>query len=419
MIRLKPKRNVENVKSLFESNLKYFVLNGILFTLVTNLYKPFAQKFLDRINGTEFHFSLYNSLPGLIAVFAVIPGVLMMSRAANKKLIISFFTFLSRVFILSFALVPLAPIKYQPAIFVLISSLMNFPESVFNTAMQSFSGDVFKGKNRTLAITSKNKYSQFISFISLLLLGQIIKLIGTTTGKAMLIYQVFFTAAFVVGIFEIAAFYKIKEEERVQSEKIEFIKVLKEILKNKVYTKFLLCSLIFHFAWQFGWPLFSIYQIKYLHADETWITILGVTSGIVMFFSFNSWNRIINRNGNPFAIALATLGMAVTPILYILSSNLYVLTLSGLIMGYFTSGIVTVILNSLLEAAPEKNRIIYVAVHSTLTNFTLFIAPLAGGLILDYSNIYIALAVCAVLRLIGSAAFFIRGRKSVSVTLDL
>jgi hypothetical protein len=58
-----------------------------------------------------------------------------------------------------------------------------------------------------------------------------------------------------------------------------------------------------------------------------------------------------------------------------------------------------------------------VAVHATLTNVTLAVAPLLGDVVLRYSNIYIALYIVAVARFIGSSAFFIRDRytrKSLS-----
>jgi MFS family permease len=159
-----------------------------------------------------------------------------------------------------------------------------------------------------------------------------------------------------------------------------------------------------------GWPLFGIYQIEYLLADETWLTILSVTSSIVMFFSFGYWSKIIERKGNNYAAAFATMGMAATPVLYVLSRNLWVLTGSGLIMGFFTAGTTTVLLSYLLEVSPEKNRIMYVAVHATLTNVTLFIAPLIGDIVLKASNIYIALLITALMRFVGSMTFMNRTR---------
>jgi Na+/melibiose symporter-like transporter len=225
-----------------------------------------------------------------------------------------------------------------------------------------------------------------------------------------MVYQVFFIFAFIIGLFEIFTFKQMKETTINEHVGINFKESIKEVFSNKAFLGFLACSLTFHFGWQMGWSLFSIYQIDNLKADEMWITILGVTSNIVMFFSFNFWSRLIQKKGNNYAATFATFGMAATPILYVLSRNLYVLTVSGLIMGFFTAGTVTVVLNFLLEVSPQKNRIMYVAVHATLTNVTLFIGPLISDMVLKANGIYIALLVTAFFRFLGSGAFLLRNR---------
>lgn len=395
---------------LLANNIRYYILNGVLYTIVTNLYKPFAQKFIFRLEGSEFHISLFNALPGMVAAFAIIPGIVFMSSCANKKRIMGAFFFLSRLFILSFALVPFIPEHYRPIFFVLLAGLMNFPESVSTTALQNFAAEAFVEKHRAFAIASKNKYSALVSFISLLVLGQIMERLGTTNSKALVIYQLFFVAAFLLGIYEIAALMKIRENKSEEVNRIDIKSSLREIFRNKRFCAFLSCSLLFHFGWQMGWSLFSIYQIKYLGATEAWITVLNVSSGIAMFMSYGHWERLITKRGNCYAIALATTGMAATPVMYAWSPNLYILTVAGIIMGFFTSGTTTTVLSSLLNAAPDKNRLIYVAVHATLTNVTLAVAPLLGDAVLRHTNIYIALYSVALVRFIGSSAFFIRDR---------
>lgn len=391
-------------------NMYYYIVNGILYTLVTNLYKPFAQKFIYRLGGGETHVSLFNSLPGLVALFAIIPGVLYMYKASSKKRMLSNTFFLSRFITLLYAFVPFVPAEFQPITFVIITAMMSFPESVSTTALQSFTAEVFDEGSRARAITSKNKYTTFASLISLMILAQVLNVFGTTNEKAIMVYQIFFVLAFAVGLVEIFTFNKMKETTVSETVSINFKESIKEVFSNKAYLGFLVCSLTFHFGWQMGWGLFSIYQIDNLKADETWITILGVTSNIVMFFSFNFWSKLIEKKGNSHAATFATFGMAATPILYVLSRNLYVLTVSGLIMGFFTAGTVTVILNFLLEVSPQKNRIMYVAVHATLTNVTLFIGPLISDMVLKATDIYIALMVTAFFRFLGSAAFLLRNR---------
>lgn len=400
--------------SIQDYNIIYYALNGVLFTIVVNLYKPFASKFIFRIGGTESHVALSTSLPGLIAVFVTIPALIWMNNTSDKKKTMVRFFLGSRLFILSFAFIPFLQSSWQPMAFVILSSLMNFPESVSSTALQSFSGDIFVEEMRPTAISARNKFSTLAQIISVLIVGRILKGFGDSENGIIMVYQIFFVLAFIISIFEIITFNKIKETSCSPKLNINLKLAFLEIFSNKKYIAFLICSLLFHFGWQMGWPLFTIYQIKYLGADEWWLTILTVTSSLVMLFSFGYWKKLIHRRGNSFVMSTATLGMAATPILFALSPNLYIITITGLITGFFTAGTITGLLTSLLEVTPENNRILYIGVHVTLTNITLFLAPTLGDFILSHNNIYLALCASAFFRLIGSISFFISDKKNTT-----
>jgi len=399
--------------SVQDYNIIYYALNGILFTIVVNLYKPYATKFIFRLGGTESHVSLFTSLPGLIAVFVTIPGLLLMSNTSDKKKSMVRFFLGSRLFILSFAFIPFLPKSMQPMAFVILSSLMNFPESVSSTALQSFSGDIFLEEIRPTAIAARNKFSTLAQIISVLIIGRILKSFGNSEDGIIMVYQIFFALAFIISLFEIFTFKKIKETSCSPKLNINLKETFSEIFANKQFNIFLVCSLLFHFGWQMGWPLFSIYQIKYLGADEWWLTILTITSSIIMFFSYGYWKKLIHKKGNSFVMSTATLGMAATPILFALSPNLYIITITGLITGFFTAGTITALLTSLLEVTPMKNRILYIGVHVTLTNITLFLAPTLGDFILNHTNIYLALCASSFFRFIGSMSFFVRNKKTL------
>ena len=403
--------NKKQVLSTQEHNIIYYVLNGILFNIVLNLYKPFSAKFIFRLGGNESHVALSTSLPGLIAVFITIPGLIMMSNTNDKKKSMVRFFLGSRLFILSFALIPFLPSSMQPMAFVILSSLMNFPESVSTTALQSFSGDIFLNEVRPTAISARNKFSTLSQILSMYVVGLILKWFGDSGDQIIVVYQLFFVLAFIIGLFEVYTFNKIKETSCSPKININLKEAFIEIFSNKPFNIFLVCSLLFHFGWQMGWPLFTIYQIKYLGADEWWLTILTITSSLVMFFSFGYWKKLIHKRGNSFVMSTATLVMAATPILFALSPNLYIITITGLITGFFTAGTITALLTLLLEVTPDKNRILYIGVHVTLTSITLFLAPTLGDFILSHTSIYFALCASAFFRLIGSISFFIRNKK--------
>lgn len=406
-------------KSINESNFYYYIVNGILFTIMVSLSRTYAVKFLYRIGGTNFHFSLFNALPGFIGIFATLPCMLWLIKSNNKKRLMGNFFWGSRLFCIIFALVPFVPASIQPMLFVASYSLMNFPETASATALQSFSGDIFKPKDRSNAISLRNKYSTLAQVIICLFIGLILKS-PNSNSTTIHIYQIFFALSFLVSIFELKSFYKLKEIDyssktpKLEVKKdldINIFRIFKNAFKNKKFMFFMVCSLLFHFGWQMGWPLFNIYQMKNLKADEWWLTIFNLTSSLAMVFSYNYWNKLIKTKGNAFAMAFATFGMAVTPLLYIISFNAYIMTVTGLISGFFTAGTSTVILSSLLEVSPEDEREIFVGIHATLTNITLAISPLLGNLVLVRYNIFIALAVAAFFRFIGSFALFYRSKK--------
>ena len=397
---------------IIKNNLKFYIFNGIFYTVVSNMYKAYGQKFIFRLGGGELYISLFNSLPGLVAVLALLPGVYFISKAKHKTRLISILFLIGRLFVVSFAMVPFLPAHMQPMAFVILMALMFFPESIATNALQSLSADFFPVNDRAHAIANRNKWSTFFSTLSLLILGQTMRVFGATNENAIKVYQIFFLCAFILWIFEIISYTKLKEVEVAQPLAAEgLIQSMKDVFKNKPFVIFLSCSLLFHFGWQMGWPLFGIYQIKYLGADEMWLTILAVTSQLAMVASFTFWQRQISKRGLKTIVAISTFGMALTPIIFMLSPNLYILNVVGIVTGFFTSGCITSILCSTIDASPDKDRMVYMNVHATLTNITLFISPLVGNLFLGLLGIKTALLLTSLFRFIGSFAFFIRRKQ--------
>lgn len=146
-------------------------------------------------------------------------------------------------------------------------------------------------------------------------------------------------------------------------------------------------------------------------ADEMWLAIISVSSSVTMFFAYGYWNKVIHKKGNAYVLAINTLGMAVTPLMYILSFNLYILTVTAFLSGIFIAGTTTVLLSGLLEVTPEADRVTYLAIYSTLTNLSLAIAPLIGHWFLEINGIAFALVMTAIFRIFGSLAFFYRNKK--------
>ncbi len=400
----------------WDRNLKIYIWNGILYSIMLNLYSPFAVKFLERLGGNELHISLFNALPGLVAVFATLPGMLLVLRFPQKKKVTALFFLLSRVFLLFLAFVPWMPRNWQPFVFVLLFSLRNFPDSVSQSALQSFSGDLFSPEARSTAIALRNRFSIPATLVVTFAAGKILSDLASSASSILHTYQVFFLLAFLIGVAEIIVFLLFKEPPASGvSSSPQILGSIRTVLKDRNFRSFAQTSLIFYFTWQMGWPLFNIYQIITLGADEWWLSLIAIFSSIGMFTGYKFWNEMIRRKGNRFVMWATTLGMALNPLIMLLSNKLYVFTALNLILGFFTAGTVTVLLSYLLEVTPDENRVVYIGVYNTLVNISLAVSPFAAHLVLRQSNIYIAIIIVAALRFTSSMIFFFSNRKAGTV----
>lgn len=404
-------RHLGKQQTPMDSTLKRFVLYGIVFEIMNNFHRPFAIKFLERIGGDDLAMSLFNALPGLITLFAVIPGAIYIRKKSSLKNVTLGLIAFGRIFLLLMACIPFLLPDQQVWAFLILYALMCFPDAIYQTSYQAVVGNLFGESERAHAIGLRNKLTVPVVTVMTLLIGKVITGLPRNDAERIVIYQVFYILAFLFGVMELFIFKKFKMKAEAQLEQIHFFDSLKSIIHNKPFLFFTACSLLFHFGWQMGWPLFNIYTIKNLGADEMWLAIISVASSVTMFFAYGYWSKVITHRGNAYVLAVNTLGMAVTPLLYIVSKNLYVLTFMSFASGIFIAGTVTVLFSGLLEVTPEADRVTYLAVYSTLTNLSLAIAPLVGLFFLNVKGIVFALVMTAIIRTLGSCAFFYRNYR--------
>jgi len=393
----------------YKINYKLFVAYGIMYELMMRLYQPFQAKFLQRLGGTDVHIALMSSMPGFVMAFIVLPGAIYLNRLEDKHKATGRLIFISRFFLLLFAAIPFLPINIQPILFVAFVVMMSVPNSIYLTSYQSFIGDLFEPEARADAIGRRNMFTVPATVVLTFFTGLALNHLPGTEAERIQLYQMFYVVAFVFGMVELNIFKKFRISETHMTKK--FIKFnFKEFMSNKKFTRFLKSSLLFHFGWQMAWPLFTIYTISVLNAHEAWLGYLSIGQSLAMFFGYMFWSKKINKYGNHVITAVCTMGMALTPVFYILSPNLSVLLISASVSGFFTAGTISVLLSDLLEVIPQEKSVLYIGLYTLFTNISLAVSPLVGSFIKETYGIYVALGAAAFFRMIGSLSFFKRSR---------
>lgn len=284
---------------------------------------------------------------------------------------------------------------------------MNFPGAIANVSWQSFIAGIIPPDQRAAAFAKRNQLMGVCGAVASLIAGRVMGQLKFPVG-----YQVMFFTGFLLALLETTSLLRIEESDvpimaKAKRDKVRFsLHAFMERAKQyPQYWRFAAASLVFHFGWQMGWPLFTKFQVQELFATPQWISIFAVCSTLGSTLAYHQWARLSTRRGNRFMLNFAVAGLALTPLFYATSSALWMLAVWSLVMGISIAGINLLLLNTLLEVCPTDNRTQYIAYHNTAASVTAVLAPYVGIYCVGAFGIRRALLATALARSIGAAAF--------------
>jgi len=395
----------QDIAQMRGTNVWIFIMYGLLFDMVNNLWRPFAVKFLERLGGTEFEIALLSSLPGLVAAIVLLPGTILFRRFTNAKRATAVFILISRAMLLLIALVPTLPPTVRPLLFVVLVAIMNCPDALSQTSLQNFLGTVFGGQTRGQAIAIRTKVGQALIPVVTISAGLIITFVPNTDAQRMLLYQAFFVGAFLLGIVEVMIFNRFKVPEFLRGtdeKKTKDLSVIKSIFTDKKFMRFFIPTICFAFSWQAAWPLLGIFQVMSLQATEMWFAIFALTAGVGGLLSGSFWQRLLRKRGNNTVFVASAALIAINLFIFPFVPNVQVMAIANTFAGFSSIGISTALLNGTLESTPDENRMTYLAFFNTSMNISLFAAPFFAHFLLSMVGLYNAMFIVGGLRILAT-----------------
>lgn len=390
----------------FNENEKLSIYNGLASTVSTNMVNAYIPLFAIGVLGaTNQQIGLIVSLPSIIGMIALIPGAIWLNRVQSKKKFAVLSTLFTRLLFSLILFVPLLGSQYASWALVGLIALLNFPGALSGLSWQSLIGDLVPEKRRGEFFSSRNRFNTIAAMAVTFATG--IFLQRFNKGSAFP-YQILFLAAFIFAIIEIYFLAKHREPAKIQGNTLNNSKPKKlslNVYKHKPFLAFAVSALLFSFAAQMAWSLFSIYQIKEANATALWLSLFSVTNQLAQIVSIKWWAKAADRRGNSFVLFIAAAGMATAPALTVLSTDLTYLTLINLWIGLFVSGTNLLLFNQLLKASPETNRTNYIANYTFLLSIVGFIAPQAGVFLLNGMGMELAMQMVSFFRLLAAFSF--------------
>lgn len=420
-----------------EQSIRTNTIHGLLNSGVVNLVGPFTAIFAVHIGATPVHIAMLTSAPAIVSLIVMIPGARFLDRSSRKGRATIWWMFANRLFYLLLVSVTFFAPREEATVFVVLLALMNLPGAISNIAWQAVISKIIPPEKRSRAFAARNRIMNIFGTGLTVAAG-----IFLDHARFPIGYQATFVAAFLLSIAELAVFRRIARSEdasavpsgqtiavtplvgpiatppqataeRRYSLLIRFNRAVSEVLRGsmgeilseKRFLRYLLISMLFYLAWQTPWPLFSWFQVKTLHANNLWVSILALlnTGGALVGYGF--WQRMLDRRGNLFTLFVSSLPIFLVPLVYAFSRSLSAIGVANLIIGAIFSGVNLALFNTTLEMTPESKKATFLAYYTTGITIASVIAPLIGVGLLRFMDFHWAFLVCAAFRLVGSLGF--------------
>ena len=399
-------------------NVRVNAQHGAWQSLAQSLYGPFLGVLAIKLGASNLDVALMSALPAAVASVASMLGSVVLRPFPRKKAVACSLIAATRLFLLGIAAIPaVVRSDAQATALVVLVALMNVPGAIGNISWQALLADSIPYDLRGDAMAERSRLVTAVAFIPTILGGYVLDAVRFPLG-----YQLALVVAFVLAMVEVRTLAQMREpdpELETRVDQSEF-HPSRQARSEESYTpsaargrsrEFSLCAMLFYFGWMMGQPLFTIYYVRVLGVGNLWIGIFSIVSAVVQYSAFPMWSRFAARHGNTMALAIATMGMALTPLMIGVSPWPWLIAVFSASMGFFTSGTTLLMLNTLLEMAPSENRTSHIAFHNGVVNFTAFVGPLMGKVVVDATNIYWALGICSICRGIGSGALYVFARS--------
>lgn len=394
-------------------NEKISIYHGMASTTALNFTNNFFPIFAITILGaTNYQVGLISSLPPLIALLMTIPAAVLLNRANAQKKLVAMSVLLARLMFLFIVFVVYLPsTSLQSWAFLAIIAFISVPNTVANVGWQTLISGMIEESRRGQFFSDRNRLLTMVGLVTTLLIGILMR----DASESIVAYQLLFAIAFAFGLLEV--FFLLKHEEdaiKVGNNQSKKKSMDWSIFKHAHYVWFLAAALFFNFAWQMAWGLFNIYNVRVAGATIFWISMFSVGSMLMQILTFPLWKKWADKYSNMHVFIWAALGMATTPFLVSLSTNLYYLTLIQTSSGFFLSGTVLILFNLLLEKSPEQSRTYCITTYNVLLAFVAFVAPQVGIWLLDLLGMDVAMYISSILRFLSAFGFlyvYIRQRK--------
>lgn len=349
------------------------------------------------LGASNLTIGILAALPFLSNLFQI-PAIHLVEKYRNRRKIVAICCYFGRSFLLLIALAPLLPDKNIALILVIIGVAVRYCVGAMATCgWNSWMCDLVPVKIRGRFFSRRLFYTTGIGTLLSLTAGFFLD--GWEKYRpdfAIGGYSILYLMAFVAAMTSSTLILRIPHP-RMPTPDIENyspglrLSYLKAPFKNENFFRLIMFLMSWNFAINLAAPFFTVYMLKTLNYDMSFVIAITILSKVVNVISLKLWGKYSDRYSNKtilricgtlFIICVFGWTFTTFPDKHFLTTPLLVVL--HILMGMGSAGVNLGSSNIALKLAPKRKATAFLAVNGMLSSLAAGIAPLIGGAFADF-----------------------------------
>lgn len=374
--------------------LRAVIKDGMASTAMATLTGgPFLVAFALQLGASNLMIGLLAAIPPL-AQLIQIPSIYLVEKVRNRRAISMTASVGSRAFWLFIAFIPFLFVKEAGLPFVLVAIMLNSVlTAVSNCSWNSWMRDLVPQDRLGAFFSRRMRLSTGLGIILSLAAGFYIDY--WKRGFPNLEpygYSALFVAGFLAGMIGVY-FISTIPEPRMAGVKAEadFLRLILQPFKEPNFKELIMFLGSWNFAVNLAAPFFTVYMLKRLQLDMSFVIGFTVLSQIVNVTFLRIWGRfsdyfsnksVLGVSGPMFMACILAFTFTAMPEKHVLTIPLLVVI--HMFLGISMAGVTLASGNIGLKLAPKGEATAYLAANSLVNSLAAGIAPILGGRFADF-----------------------------------
>jgi MFS family permease len=391
-------------------NYLYVQIDAIAIGL-SSAASPFLPVFLTRLGATNVQVSLLSSMPGITGLLlAIFIGRFLQGR----RNIVPWFSASRLLVVSSYAATGLAPFlvpeEYLIQTILAIWALATVPQTALAVCFSVVMNAVAGPKHRYDLMSRRWSILGLTNAIMVTLAGQVLEQFDFPIN-----YQLVFLSLSVGGLLSYYFSSRIALPDSdpqpappgrtLRQRARDYFDL---VLSQRDFARFSAKRFVYQFGIQLALPLFPIYFVREVQANDAWIGVINTAQTAALLIGYFLWPRQSHKRGARFVLLCTTFGLSLYPALVASTHSVTAIALFAGIAGIFQAGIDLVFFDELMKTVPVEYSATFVSLAQSLNYLAAMLAPVVGAWLSEHIGLSGALVAGAIIRLAGFALFAVK-----------